>query len=460
MGWINDARRDLRFCLRKGRLREWPHALAIRWQQRRARLLGLSRWLEILPARQGDLVNPASTTTREPAPASTPVSTGPSSAPVARRFTLDGSDALEQHLESTCALVLAEVQSLIPPKQLDALVLGGGYGRGQGGVLKTDSGECPYNDLEFYVFMRGNRVWNERKFLPGLHALGERLSPAAGLHVEFKVDSFAHLRRGPVTMFSYDLVSRHRTLWGSEDQFKTCSVHLEAERIRVSEATRLLLNRCTGLLLAKELLDRGTLTSEQEDFIWRNLAKAKLALGDAILTAFRQYHWDCQERGQRLNRLPIESAWFAKVRDWHREGVEFKLRPHRISQPISAFREAHGEISAVAASIWLRLERWRLNHSFASLREYSLSPVRKCSPSAAWRNVLLNVRTFGLPAALDRCSLRYPRERLLNSLPLLLGNESMADLLVTQHLQKQLRSRAADWHSLVQSYKSVWAKFG
>ncbi|MSU58574.1 MAG: glycosyltransferase [Pedosphaera sp.] len=39
-GWLNDARRDLTFCARNGRLREWPHALRIRWQQRKAKLAG------------------------------------------------------------------------------------------------------------------------------------------------------------------------------------------------------------------------------------------------------------------------------------------------------------------------------------------------------------------------------------------------------------------------------------
>ena len=40
LGWLTDAHRDLRFCFRTRRLREWPHALLIRWHQRRARLAG------------------------------------------------------------------------------------------------------------------------------------------------------------------------------------------------------------------------------------------------------------------------------------------------------------------------------------------------------------------------------------------------------------------------------------
>lgn len=40
LGWLNDARRDLMFCARQRRLLEWPHALRIRWRQRRAKLAG------------------------------------------------------------------------------------------------------------------------------------------------------------------------------------------------------------------------------------------------------------------------------------------------------------------------------------------------------------------------------------------------------------------------------------
>jgi rhamnosyltransferase len=40
LGWLNDARRDLRYCLKNRCVREWPHALRIRWEQRRAKLTG------------------------------------------------------------------------------------------------------------------------------------------------------------------------------------------------------------------------------------------------------------------------------------------------------------------------------------------------------------------------------------------------------------------------------------
>jgi rhamnosyltransferase len=40
LGWLSDARRDFRFLARQGKWADWPHALQVRWQQRKAKLAG------------------------------------------------------------------------------------------------------------------------------------------------------------------------------------------------------------------------------------------------------------------------------------------------------------------------------------------------------------------------------------------------------------------------------------
>ncbi|HWD94266.1 MAG TPA: glycosyltransferase family 2 protein [Verrucomicrobiae bacterium] len=463
LGWANDARRDLAFCSRQKRLREWPHAARIRWQQRRAKLAGFREGWKFYrtpgaPASRRQDFDPGSQLA-----AGTPALPGGNGAcpPGLPRFTMDGSEALEKRLAQTCEKVLAEVRALVPDDKLEALVLGGGYGRGQGGVLKTKSGDAPYNDLEFYVFLRGNRIFNERKFHEPLQALGERLSPDAGLHVEFKVDSLRRLRRSPVTMFSYDLVSGHRILFGGENVFADCERHRDASQIPLSEAARLLFNRCTGLLLAKELLRKRELTAEDADFVGRNLAKAQLALGDAVLVAAGKYHWDCLQRRRALNELTTdeEPLWAREVQRHHAEGVDFKLHPRRILKSPEEFRAEHETVSRLAQRVWLWLESRRLNHRFSSAHEYAFSLMEKCSGTAPWRNLLLNMKTFGVRSALDQTADRYPRERLLNSLPLLLWEEPLNDLRVKRHLQKELRTTASDWQGFVAAYRAVWPKF-
>lgn len=51
LGWLSDARRDFAFCRRTRRLREWPHALHIRWRQRWARLEGFAEGWSTFRAR-------------------------------------------------------------------------------------------------------------------------------------------------------------------------------------------------------------------------------------------------------------------------------------------------------------------------------------------------------------------------------------------------------------------------
>jgi rhamnosyltransferase len=457
LGWANDARRDLLFCSQQKRLQEWPHAARIRWHQRRAKLAGFREGWKFY--RNGNGAGHGNHQCGEDLALGQKIN----GASLRRllRFTMDGDVELENRLAGICEKVLGGVKALVPAEKLEAVVLGGGYGRGQGGVLTTSSGDAPYNDLEFYVFLRGNRLLNESNCHRPLQKLGERLSDKAGLHVEFKVDSLERLRRSPVTMFSYDLVSGHRILFGSENIFADCAHQLDAKKIPLAEATRLLFNRCTGLLLAKELLTKRQLTANDTDFVGRNLAKAQLALGDVVLAAAGKYHWSCLERRSALEGLTIREApdWLEEVREHHMAGVDFKLHPGQISKSLADFQAEHTSIARLALQVWLWLESRRLNRSFESARDYALSNVEKCAGMPVWRNILLNAKTFGAGAVLSTAAGRYPRERLLNSLPLLLWDQPLNDLRVKYFLQKELRTKASDWQGFVAAYKAVWPKF-
>src|SRR5258707_6406732 len=108
------------------------------------------------------------------------------------RFTIDGSLELESRLDMVCQKVLAGVRALTGSR-LEALVLGGGYGRGQGGVLRTDAGDQAYNDLEFYGFLRGPRLLNDRRVPCALGGFGGRCSRVAGIPFDIPVALLCHL---------------------------------------------------------------------------------------------------------------------------------------------------------------------------------------------------------------------------------------------------------------------------
>jgi hypothetical protein len=390
---------------------------------------------------------------------------------MSKRFTIDGSNALEQRLGALCREVGDQLNYLIPAARLEGVVLGGGYGRGEGGVLQTESGDEPYNDLEFYVFLRGNRLINQRRYESALNDLGHQLSSTAGLHVEFKCDSIHRFKRSPVSMFSYDLVAGHQLVCGQPNIFRGCEHHLTARSIPLSEATRLLFNRCSGLLLVGEKLSAGAshpgsrpqFSTDDADFIGRNLSKAKLALGDALLVVYGNYHWSCRERNRRLAQLsvPERPPYFSEIKKLHTEAMEFKLHPSRSSDAAHDFELAYRELSRICSELWLWLESIRLQQPFFTARDYSLYRASKCPESSAWRNCLLNLRTFGLKAIIDALAWRYPRERLFNALPLLLWEQSAPTEPALQRLiQRQLHTAASDWAGWVAAYKSIWPNYG
>lgn len=384
------------------------------------------------------------------------------------RFTLDGSDALEARLGALGDRVRAGVQEQVPASRLEAILLGGGYGRGEGGVLRTSGGDLPYNDFESFVLVRGNPVLAERRYREPLHALGEGLSPDAGLDVEFKVLTRERLRQSPTTMFYYDLVMGHRFLLGNDSVLAGCDHHRDASRIPLHEATRLLMNRCSGLLFSLARLRREPFEPADADFVGRNLAKAQLAFGDVVLTAAGRYHWSCRERNARLRTLAAEPAGLLSGPDrWahgeeliahHDAGVRFKLHPRRSTATREQLASEHHSLVALGQRLWLRLESRRLETSFATPEDYAGSPIHKCPETASFRNRLINLRSFGIATALRHGGARHPRERLLHSLPRLLWSSKDNSLTLTR-VQRDLRAPGADFAGLVAAYGALWGRF-
>jgi hypothetical protein len=346
----------------------------------------------------------------------------------AERFTLDGDDHLERDIARLCAVALRGVERNIPLRRLEALWLGGGYGRGEGGVLRLPSGDQPYNDLEFYVCLRGNQRLNRRRFGPPLQKLAEGIGRTAGLDVEFQIVSLAQLQHSQPSMFYYDLVAGHRQLFGAERVLDRCIRHTDPSCLPISEATRLLMNRGTGLVLARQRLSRKPLSADDADFIGRNIAKAQLAMGDAVLTALGRYHWSCLERHRQLLALPAAEAppWARELRQHHAAGVAFKLHPKLSPPRPELLCREYERVAGFMLPVWLWVESRRLGTEFPSEREYVASTLDKWPETNRWRNRLLNAWIHGPAAFFWRRSQRHPRERVLNALTLLLwDNEDL-----------------------------------
>src|SRR5207245_2390646 len=107
-------------------------------------------------------------------------------------------------------------------------------------------------------------------------------------------------------------------------------------------------------------------------------------------------------------------------------------------------KEAHDEISKLGQQLWLWHESRRLKQHFAAAQDYGLSPENKCPETVPWKNCLLNLKSFGAGSMLGSQVFRYPRERLMNALALLLWEDdclTRPELLM--RLQQQLNSNSS-----------------
>lgn len=374
-----------------------------------------------------------------------------------KRFTRDGSDALEALIANTCEEIAHAVTSIVPADKFQALLLGGGYGRGEGGVLSTPDGDAPYNDLEFFLLISGHPRLNERRYGAAIHALEHRMTEKIGIEVEFKILSLEKLASSPTTMFYYDLVCGHQVTAGPVTVLDRCSHHADASRIPMEEATRLMMNRCSSLLFAAERLSRSGFTKDDLDFTARNIAKAQLALGDVILTTLGKYHWSCIERDKQLASINEPELPMVDLIAFHKVGVEFKLHPFPGSSTRDELQALHQSVTQAAWAVWSWQEGKRLGISTASADAYAHGG-NKCPESAVLKNVLIRLRAFGVKGILSPLAFRYPREGLLNSLSMLLWAPELVPAGY-DWLSTQLLSPVTTRPEAIAAYEKLWHRF-
>ena len=219
------------------------------------------------------------------------------------RYTRIADHVVEQKLSEGLAGIAADLHSLKPAQRPLAVYLGGGYGRGEGGVeVKEDGTRGLYNDLDFFVFGKNRRHCREiNRALTRLHL---KWSEILQVEVEFSAAKTKNKMSGIVsTLMLQELLQGHQQIFGEEDVLRDLP-RMKPETLPPEEGFRLLLNRGAGVLFAAQrILSPGGMNAEQRDFAVRNLHKAVLGIGDALLLIHKNYRWKSHDRLKEVGKL-------------------------------------------------------------------------------------------------------------------------------------------------------------
>ncbi len=356
---------------------------------------------------------------------------------------MSAAGSLPPELEAELAAHFKRTRSFFEERaggKVEALVLGGGYGRGEGGVAADAQGNARlFNDLDYFVFTSNPED-------PGLHrAVSEwerAESGRLGIDVEGKCLPRSDLEQTPGSMMFFDLVSAHTVVMGPPDYLAAYQSLAASETIAAIEATRLMWNRGSGLLFALADLQNGC----QPEVVHRNQSKAKLAIGDALLTIRGQYRPYVQERREILDTLAEVSP---SIRRLHGEGAAFKLRPTP-SPEESLLWEAQRELTELWLRSFLEIESERLGTDFDSPGAYARYRGRLFPETPRLRNRALHLRDRLRRGGGLKPSWDYPRSALQRALVLLLADG---------HNNPRLGYHLGDLGSTLSEAVSVYSKW-
>ena len=217
---------------------------------------------------------------------------------------------IDRIVDETIGAVGAEVDAMRIPR-LWGIVLGGGYGRGEGGAI----GGGLSNDLDFYVVAEeGTGSADLAAIDAALKPVSEKWTAKLGVDVDFCTAKTPwRIRHDENRLMIQELLHGYFDVAGERGETMFASVkRLDPGELPWIEAARLLMNRGAGLLLAGDRLRAG---EGVKGFVARNINKAVLGAGDARLIARGAYRWRAVDRAEALG-----DALYSKA-------VEWKFRP-------------------------------------------------------------------------------------------------------------------------------------
>ena len=377
------------------------------------------------------------------------------------RYTVRGSAEVEAVIATILNDATAALARTLAPESYRCVVLLGGYGRGEGGVVRIGGVERPHNNLDLLIVTRGGVSPDDLK-----RRADHVLAPIAqrhGIGIDVGAIGEGHLRRSSCLVMWYDMRGGHQTLLG-DDTFVPSLERFTAPRIVAFDVLNLLVNRGTLLLINDLILERGTISPGEHQLIVKHAMKAIIGYGDAWLFFRGAYHWSYVEKQRRMRAQADTPQAFRTLYD---EAMEFRFEPSYERHADLDLREYMRELRSALEPVHLQCEGVRLARDIRSWCDY-LEPAFRHevfdslpAPRACARKLLAlsrERRPSGLHSTLARLGFRVsgPRAQLSILFPFVCYPSASG----CTPAQRLLGARDSSPSSLRRAYLHAWSRVG
>lgn len=331
-----------------------------------------------------------------------------------QRYTAHANTAVDPFVDSQLHQITQAVATLMGDS-LEAILLAGGFGRGEGSVAIAEDGTMHVvNDYDLEVVYREpwgkslSKLITHLRFRKRLDALAEEL--AQSLKIK-QVDlsprgAGSYASSATPRLSDFDLKYGHRLLYGKSDPADAMPWY-RSQDIPAFEGTWLLRNRGLGMLLAYLYFtdENGTVPDIKRENFYTEVNKAILAMGDALYLLHGEYTCSYAERAANFSRYA--DCGFTRMKELseiYPLAVGYKLIPQQHVFPDIAPLALWHQVNSLYGAFFLFHEFRRLGIPFHGLDQYAewVAPQPTINPRQKLRLQFdkLTGRTVGCPQEL------------------------------------------------------------
>lgn len=280
-------------------------------------------------------------------------------------YTYSANAQAEKYIQASLHAITKAVVADVERGHIRALVLLGGYGKGEGGVKKVGEEYRPHNNFDLMLvsakLSKRKREALNQQLSAKLNALGERLD----IGIDLSVLDEQQLENMPTRVLWYDMKKGHKTLYG-DSQFIPSIQHLRSE-IPAWDMRNLMVNRGSLLLINLVCLQNQKRSESINRLIVKHAMKAIIGYGDSLLYALGEYHWSYKEKHKRLLKHPGINLNFKRLYD---EAMAFRWSPKYDYYLHKDIEKWHNDLIRQLEKVHLQCEAIRLGEENLSWNNY------------------------------------------------------------------------------------------
>jgi hypothetical protein len=374
-------------------------------------------------------------------------------------YTVYGDSAFDKKISTDMELVSKSILSVIPCDDIAAIILGGGYGRGEGGVVIKGNSMSLYNDYDMFLVTNDISKNKKKEYAEKVFEISEKLGEQIGVDVDFgPLKNISELRKMPFTLMYYELKEGHKVIYGDKNILDNLPLY-SIGNLPTTEALNLMLNRGVGLMLAGERLKNKKPSQEDNEFIERNIFKAIMAAGDIFLMSEKNYSYSYVDRLNSIESFKddpilLEDGFI----DYYKMSINYKLQPEN---NFELLKERYLYTLKTFKKFYLFIFNYYWKSDFDNFTGYY--KLLKTNGAAEYsclnllKNIYLNISEIGFSNFSIKYFVKYPRLRLFMLLPYFLFDD---ETVIENDRNKILGvSKTTPEKILFQRFIKIWNRF-